>query len=96
MPDYVWKHYGPSTIDVTSLRFVKALHEAGMFADLRNGHTYTVLRISQVKEPGELNRVPKEMLHTSDAKPIADEKLAMLRRLHKADVDPDWPYLILF
>jgi hypothetical protein len=95
--DYVWKHNGPlpNADNATSVRFTKPLKEGRMFADLRNGRTYNVLAISKVKEPGYFKHVPNEMMHTSDAKPLADGELATLRNLHKADEDPDWPYLIL-
>ncbi len=66
-----------------------------VFADLRNGRTYNVLTISKVKEPSPFKYVPKEVMQTSDAKPLAEEELATLRNVHKADEDPDWPYLIL-
>jgi hypothetical protein len=94
--DYAWKHNGPvpSTGD-TSVRFAKPLEKGTVFADLRNGRTYTVLTISKVKEPGYFKDVPKEMMHTLDAKPLGEEELATLRDVHKADQDPDWPYLIL-
>jgi len=94
--DYVWKHNGtPSGTNETSVRFMKPLKEGSMFADLRNGRTYKVGAISKVKEPGYSKDVPKEMMHTSDAKPIPEEQLTTLRDAHKYDEDPDWPYLIL-
>ncbi|SRR5260370_34189531 len=94
--DYVWKHNGPlSNTDATSVRFTKPLKEGSMFADLRNGCTYSVTAISKVKEPGYFKDVPTEMLHTSDAKPISEEQLTALRDTHKYDEAPDWPYLIL-
>jgi hypothetical protein len=92
--DYVWKHNGPST-DATSVRFTKPLKEGSMFADLRNGRTYSVLSISEVKTPSPFKHVPKETVYTSDAKPLAQDELATLRDVHKADEDPSWPYLIL-
>jgi hypothetical protein len=93
--DYVWKHNGPRIRpDDTSVRFSKPLRQGNVFADLRNGRTFIVTAISAVKEPA-FKDVPKEILHTSDAKPIPKEQLMTLRDEHKLDEDPDWPYLIL-
>lgn len=93
--EYVWKHNGPSTTDMASIRFTKPLKQGIMFADLRNGRTYNVLAISTVKEPGPFKHVPNETVHTADVKSLAEEELATLRDVHKADEDPDWPFLIL-
>lgn len=96
--EYVWKHNGPLSTTDTSVRFTKPLKKGAMFTDLRNGHTYNVLAISEVKaeELGSFpNLVPKEAIHTSDAKPISDEQLATLQDKHKYKQDPEWPYLIL-
>lgn len=65
-----------------------------MFADLRNGRTYNVVALSQLKESA-FKQLPKEMIHTSDAKPIPEEQLTALRDVHKYDDSPDWPYLII-
>ena len=64
-----------------------------MFADLRNGRTYSVLVVSKVKE--QAGNVPKEMVQTSDAKPIPEEQLISLRDENKYHEDPEWPYIIL-
>ena len=85
---YVWKHNGPmSRPDATSVGFMKPLEEGGMFADLRNGRIYHVLGISKVKEPGSFNDVPKEMVQTSDAKPLSEGELLDLRKRCKFDED---------
>jgi len=94
--DYAWKHNGThsNTDNATSVRFTKPLKKGSRFADLRNGRTYNVLAISEAKVPG-FKHVPKEMVQTSDAKPIPEEQLAALRNSHKYQEDLDWPYLIL-
>jgi len=93
--EYFWKHNGPPTgTHETSLRFTKPLKEGSTFADLRNGRTYIVVAISKVNET-DIKHTPKEMIHTSDAKPIPEQQLMTMRDAHKYDADPDWPYLIL-
>jgi hypothetical protein len=93
--DYFWKHNGtPTDTNETSVRFTKPLKEGSMFADLRNGRTYNVVAVSQVKE-SSFKDTPKEMIQTSDAKSITDEQLTALRDSHKYPADPEWPYLIL-
>ena len=64
-----------------------------MFADLRSGRAYRVVAISKVNDG--FGHTPKEMIQTSDAKPIPEEQLMALRDKHKYNAAPDWPYLTL-
>jgi hypothetical protein len=95
--DYIWKHDGPLSVDETSVRFrTKPLEKDVVFADLRNGRTFRVFAVSEgTKEPGTFKHVPKDIVHTFDAKPLSEEELTELRTRCKFDDGDDWKYVIL-
>src|ERR1700738_2818815 len=93
--EYVWKHTGKPPLDtnVQTLHFNKPLKQGSIFADLRNGNTYDVVAVSEVKDV--FKHTPKERIRTLDGKTIPEEQLTALRDKHKFDANPDGPYLIL-
>ena len=95
--DYIWKHNGPLPVDETSVRFrTKLLEKDVVLADLRNGRAFRVFAVSKgTKEPGTFKQVPKDIVHTFDAKPLSEEELTQLRTRCKFEDGEEWNYLIL-
>jgi hypothetical protein len=95
--DYIWKHDGPLLVKERSVRFeMKPLEKDAVFADLRDGRAFRVSAVSKgTKKLGTFRQVPKDIVHTFDAKPLSDEELAQLRTRCKFDEDDEWKYLIL-
>jgi hypothetical protein len=95
--DYVWKHNGPLPVDATSVRFRDTpLEKDVVFGDLRNGRTFKVYGVSKgTTEPGTFKHVPKDVVHTFDAKPLSEEELTQVRMRCKFDDRDEWKYLIL-
>jgi hypothetical protein len=94
--DYVWKHNGPLPVDATSVRFRdKALEKEAVFADLRNGRSFKVFAVSKgTEELGTFKHVPKDIVHTFDAKSLSEEELMQLRTRCKFEDGDEWRYVI--
>ncbi len=94
--DYVWKHNGPLPVDATSVRFRdKPLEKDAVFADLRNGRTFKVFAVSKGTEPITFKHVPKDIVHTFDAKSLSEQEVAQLRIRCKFEDGDEWKYVIL-
>jgi hypothetical protein len=95
--DYVWEHSGHLPVHETSVRFrAKALEKDDVFVDLRNGRTFKVFAVSPgANEPGTFNHVPKDIVHTFDAKSLSQEELTQLRTRYKFVDGDQWKYVIL-
>jgi len=95
--DYVWRHNGPLPVDATSVRFRdKPLEKDIVFADLRNGRAFRVVAVSKgTEEPGTFKHVPKDVVHTFDAKSLSEGELTRLRTRCKFGDDDEWRYVIL-
>ncbi len=95
--DYVWRHNGPLPVDATSVRFRdKPLEKDIVFVDLRNGRAFKVVAVSKgAEEPGTFKHVPKDVVHTFDAKSLSEEELTRLRTRCKFEDDDEWRYVIL-
>lgn len=95
--DYVWKHNGPLPVDATSVRFRdKPLEKDALFADLRNGRTFKVSAVSKgPEEPGTFKHIPKDVVHTFDAKSLSEEELTQMRTRCKFEDGDEWNYVIV-
>lgn len=95
--DYVWKHNGPLSVGETSVRFrEKPLEKDVVFTDLRNGRAFKVFAVSKgSQELGTFKHVPKDVVHTFDAKSLSEEELTQLRTRCKFDERDGWNYLIV-
>ncbi len=95
--DYIWKHNGPLTVDETSVRFrERPLEKDVVFIDLRNGRAFKVFAVSKgIEEPGTFKHVPKDVVHTFDAKSLSEAELTQSRTRCKFEDGDEWKYVIL-